>query len=149
MAITFGLNDEASDGVDEGGQGKRWRNAFETLGPRYSLQQHARGQVACGLPSIFTLLGWIGSLLAQPETQHEAQMMTQSTRSSQVFIVRTWQEERGENHYELRGMVRDLHSGETRYFGTWEAFLTFIQSHLTATERSDSPPSDQPTIKLQ
>lgn len=62
-------------------------------------------------------------------------MRTNSPRRSQVFIVRTWTEERGDHLEEMRGMVRNVHSGETRYFRTWRDLLTFVATHNLISER--------------
>lgn len=66
-------------------------------------------------------------------------MMARIARRSCVFIVRTWTEARGEHWEELRGMVRELQSGETRYFRTWEELLAFVERHHEVYERRDRP----------
>lgn len=40
-------------------------------------------------------------------------------------------------------MVRELHSGETRYFRTWEAFLDFVDSQLDDLAGRDSLPDER------
>ena len=67
-------------------------------------------------------------------------MMAHNPRHSCVFIVRTWAEARGEDLAELRGTVRDMHSGETRYFRTWEDLLAFMERHHATQARRYSPP---------
>jgi hypothetical protein len=52
--------------------------------------------------------------------------MPQSLRRSHVYVVRTWIEVLGDNQVELRGMVRNVQSGETRYFRTWDALVAFV-----------------------
>ena len=73
-------------------------------------------------------------------------MMAYRPRRSEVFIIRTWSEERGEDWHEMRGMVRNVHSGETRYFRTWKDLLRFVASRAeTADFLYDGPragPSD-------
>ncbi len=53
-------------------------------------------------------------------------MMVCTPRRSQVYIVRTWTEEWDADLVEIRGMVRNVHSGETRYFRTWKDLLQFV-----------------------
>ena len=65
-------------------------------------------------------------------------MMAENRRRSNVFIVRTWTEARGEHLVELRGMVREVRSGETRYFRTWESLLAFVERHHATQEKGDS-----------
>lgn len=40
---------------------------------------------------------------------------------SQLFTVRVWLEELGEGQREWRGSVKNVASGEERYFRTWPA----------------------------
>ena len=62
--------------------------------------------------------------------------MAQTMRRSQIYLVRTWTEARSEDSVELRGMVRDLHSGETRYFRTWDDLVAFVDRQFDTLERS-------------
>jgi hypothetical protein len=63
--------------------------------------------------------------------------MTQQRRRSHIFVVRTWTENRDDQPYELRGMVRDTQSGETRYFRCWEDLVAFVDRLAEAQERRD------------
>ena len=64
--------------------------------------------------------------------------MPATLRRTHVYLVRTWIEELGENSVELRGMVRNVQSGETRYFRTWDALVKFVneQTELVESEVS-------------
>jgi hypothetical protein len=62
--------------------------------------------------------------------------MTPMMRRSSVYIVRTWIETLGDSSVELRGMVRNVQSGETRYFRDWEALVAFVKDH------TDDPPDE-------
>ncbi len=63
--------------------------------------------------------------------------MTQTVRRSHLFVVRTWTEETGDQLHELRGMVRDVHSGETRYFHCWKELVAFVAMLIETQERGD------------
>ncbi len=52
-------------------------------------------------------------------------MMAHFDRHSRIFIVRLWVEER-ETILLLRGMVRNVESGETRYFRQWQDLVAFV-----------------------
>jgi hypothetical protein len=66
--------------------------------------------------------------------------MTQSARRSHIFVVRTWTEETSGQLHELRGMVRDSHSGETRYFHCWKELVAFVRTLVEADEKRDCHP---------
>ena len=61
-------------------------------------------------------------------------MTAYSPRRSDVFIIRIWTEEFEEQLIEMRGMVRNVHSGETRYFRTWQDLLCFVASRAHQAE---------------
>lgn len=63
--------------------------------------------------------------------------MAQAARQSHMFVVRTWTEDTGEQSWELRGMVRDIQSGETRYFRCWKELVAFVNLQTEAQERRD------------
>ena len=65
-------------------------------------------------------------------------MFTQKMRRSRLFVVRTWLEQRGENSVKWRAMVRDVQSGETRYFGDSQDVAAFVRKLLDEQERSES-----------
>ncbi len=49
---------------------------------------------------------------------------------SQLFTVRIWQEDLGQGHYEWRGKVRHVTSGEVRYFRDWAMLIAYMQEML-------------------
>ena len=48
---------------------------------------------------------------------------------SQLFTVRLWREQLTD-HWEWRGKVQHVMSGETRYFRDWETLIDFLQAAL-------------------
>jgi len=58
---------------------------------------------------------------------------------SHLFTVRVWRENLGQGQSEWRGEVRDVVSGEVRYFRTWPALLTLVQAMLPEPEGSGAP----------
>lgn len=71
-------------------------------------------------------------------------MRAQLARRTHLYIVRTWTEERGEHLAELRGMVRELHSGETRYFRNWSELVAFVNYHLDQEKGGEPPYAESP-----
>lgn len=65
-------------------------------------------------------------------------MKTHKARHSHIFFVRVWNEDRGCDAQELRWMVRNLHSGETRYFHNWTDLIAFIDSDVVGVEEGAS-----------
>jgi hypothetical protein len=63
--------------------------------------------------------------------------MAQDVRRSHIFVVRTWTEDTGELRWDLRGMVRNIQSGETRYFRCWKELVAFVGAQAEAQERRD------------
>jgi hypothetical protein len=61
--------------------------------------------------------------------------MAHRARHSRIFVVRTWLEERGDGCAEVRGMMRAVASGETRYFHTWDEVVAFLDLHSDLQER--------------
>jgi hypothetical protein len=47
-----------------------------------------------------------------------------------LFTVRVWLEELGAGQTEWRGEVRDVVSGEVRYFRDWPTLVTLVQAML-------------------
>jgi hypothetical protein len=66
----------------------------------------------------------------------------QRKRHSHIFVLRTWIEEIDESAFEWRAMVRNVQSGETRYFRSWEVFITFMDRHMTVEERREGQPPE-------
>lgn len=56
----------------------------------------------------------------------------QNVQHSQLFTVRVWIEPLGNGQTELRGQVRHVLSGETRYFREWAVLIVYITERLTA-----------------
>jgi hypothetical protein len=48
------------------------------------------------------------------------------SHQSELFTVRLWREQLND-HWEWRGRVQHVMSGETRYFRDWQTLLAFIQ----------------------
>ncbi|HSD84867.1 MAG TPA: hypothetical protein VLG46_13450 [Anaerolineae bacterium] len=46
---------------------------------------------------------------------------------SQLFTVRLWREQLND-HWEWRGKVQHVMSGETRYFRDWQTLIDFFQA---------------------
>jgi hypothetical protein len=54
--------------------------------------------------------------------------------ASHLFTVRVWYEDLGEGRSEWRGEVRDVASGQQRYFRDWQGLLAFFQIACKAFE---------------
>jgi hypothetical protein len=52
----------------------------------------------------------------------------QQKRQSQLFMVRVWAENLGQDHREWRGQVRHVTSGDTQFFRSWDALIDFFTS---------------------
>ena len=72
-------------------------------------------------------------------------MMAQHDRHSRIFIVRLWTEEREANTPILRGMVRNVTSGETRYFRAWHDFVAFLDKERQVQEEQ-GPEEEKPEM---
>ena len=53
---------------------------------------------------------------------------------SYLFSVRLWREGRDDSNAELRGEVRHVLSGETRYFREWKALTTYLADKVNELE---------------
>ncbi len=53
---------------------------------------------------------------------------------SELFTVRLWQEERGNDRVEWLGKVQHVSTGEALYFHEWLALITFLLRWLPGTE---------------
>jgi hypothetical protein len=49
-----------------------------------------------------------------------------SFAQSQLFTVRIWKEDLGEEHSEWRGKLQHVSSGEAYYFNAWEELVEFL-----------------------
>jgi hypothetical protein len=68
--------------------------------------------------------------MAPKETETERQ-------GSQLFTVRLWVEDLGEEGTEYRGVVRHVLSGATWHFRDWEDLRTYMVSPLERPEATD------------
>lgn len=57
---------------------------------------------------------------------------------TQLFIVRLWAEEITETEWELRGMVRHISSGDTRYFRTWNRLNAFLSAKASSEKGGEA-----------
>ena len=55
-----------------------------------------------------------------------------SERRSELFTVRLWREELGNNQVEWRGKVQHVHKGEAYYFREWSTLVAAIRKMLQA-----------------
>jgi hypothetical protein len=55
------------------------------------------------------------------------------TYPSELFTVRLWREQVND-HWEWRGKVQHVTSGETRYFHQWETLVAALQEMLKLSE---------------
>jgi hypothetical protein len=53
-----------------------------------------------------------------------------------LFTVRMWLEELGAGQTEWRGEVRDVVSGEVRYFRDWPTLVALVQAMLPTKENT-------------
>jgi hypothetical protein len=58
----------------------------------------------------------------------------QEPSQARLFTVRLWREDLGAGQREWRGEVRDVVSGERRYFRDWPALIASLQALLAAQE---------------
>jgi hypothetical protein len=54
-------------------------------------------------------------------------------KRSQLFTLRVWPEEVTAGNTEWRGKIQRVVGGETVYFHSWDAMLTFLLKSLDAT----------------
>jgi hypothetical protein len=60
----------------------------------------------------------------------------QNSQPSQLFTLRVWTEPLGHEQSELRGQVRHVLSGETRYFREWTALIAYITERSAASDEA-------------
>ena len=58
-------------------------------------------------------------------------------RRSELFTVRVWREELGDNRAEWRGKVQHVQKGEAYYFRDWSMLVAAIRKML---QEPDAPP---------
>jgi hypothetical protein len=56
-----------------------------------------------------------------------------------LFTVRLWLEDLGGGQTEWRGEVRDVVSGEVRYFRDWPTLIALVQAMLPKQAGADGP----------
>ena len=61
--------------------------------------------------------------------------MAQYPHHSDLFTLRLWMEELGDNRTEWRGQVQHVPSGETRYFREWPSLEAFLLTKLQEPKR--------------
>lgn len=59
---------------------------------------------------------------------------TPQPRSPPVFTIRLWQEKLDANHVEWRGEVKNIVSGEVRYFRDWNTLARLLPHMLNDEE---------------
>ncbi len=64
---------------------------------------------------------------------------------SQLFTVRLWREPLND-HFEWRGKVQHVTSGEVRYFRDWATLIAVLQDMLTLGENGPFQSGAQETI---
>ncbi len=57
-------------------------------------------------------------------------------RRSELFTVRLWQEELGDNQFEWRGKVQHVQKGEAFYFREWSMLIAAL---LKMLQKPESP----------
>lgn len=56
----------------------------------------------------------------------------QPNARTQVFTLRLWQEQVNGGHWEWRGRVQNVMSGEVRYFREWGMLVELLQAMLSS-----------------
>lgn len=64
-------------------------------------------------------------------------------RSPPVFTIRLWQEQIDTEHVEWRGEVKNIASGEIRYFRDWQSLAQLLPRMLHSQECGDLSDLDQ------
>ena len=62
-----------------------------------------------------------------------------------LFTVRLWQELVDVDQCEWRGEVKQIASGETHYFRTWEILIQHIVSMITDVPRTETSATEEET----
>ncbi len=64
------------------------------------------------------------------------------TYHSELFTVRLWRE-RLDDHWEWRGKVQHIPTGEVRYFRDWAVLIVVLQEMLPDTDTHDQTTTDK------
>ncbi len=57
--------------------------------------------------------------------------------TSHLFTVRLWYEDLGEGRHEWRGEVKDVASGQQRFFREWDSLLGYLKAACRAFAPDD------------
>lgn len=68
----------------------------------------------------------------------------ESAGDSHLFAVRVWLEKVDGGHFEWRGHVEHVMSGERRYFRTWPALAEKVKEFLTQPDQAVREDGTQP-----
>ena len=66
-------------------------------------------------------------------------MDSERVRRSELFTVRLWQEQLGDNQVEWRGKVQHVHGGEAFYFREWSKLIAALLKMLSEPESPEKP----------
>jgi len=58
---------------------------------------------------------------------------------SHLFTVRLWMEPLGGGHFEERGRVQHVLSGERRYFRDWSSLVSYLEGKLQELGQEETP----------
>lgn len=76
-------------------------------------------------------------------------MRTEEYAISQLFTLRVWIENLGNDHSEIRGTLQHILTGETYHFREWERLSELVEAFVRAPEagrRSKRPPGGEGSI---
>ena len=73
----------------------------------------------------------VGNIFDPPDAAMSTNDLNPVEAQSQLFTVRLWQEELGNDLAEVRVEVRHVLSGETHYFRDWELMIAYLHSKLS------------------
>lgn len=66
--------------------------------------------------------------------QSESQKLPHPSATA-IFTLRLWQEELGQDQCEWRGEVKNVRTGEVRYFRRWEEIADLVPAMVPEPER--------------
>jgi hypothetical protein len=66
---------------------------------------------------------------------------TNRSPPAQIFVIRLWQEALGDEASEWRGEIKNVITGEVRYFRTWQSLSTLLP-HMLASNPPHPEDSD-------
>ncbi|HET9493033.1 MAG TPA: hypothetical protein VFR15_02265 [Chloroflexia bacterium] len=71
-------------------------------------------------------------------------MLRQNEYRSELFTLRVWPEEITGGQVEWRGKIQRVTSGESTYFHSWEAMMSFLLTTLEAGLVTSAPDEEEP-----